>query len=101
MSTAEGGTQAPAGEVAADAAPPEERRLAPVKIKRSRTKAFLKHLTELPMLVLIAFAIAILIKTFLVQAFFIPSASMKPTLREGDRVLVEKISYALHTPRRG
>ena len=53
------------------------------------------------MLVLIAFGIAILIKTFLVQAFFIPSASMKPTLVEGDRVLVEKISYALHDPRRG
>lgn len=53
------------------------------------------------MLVIIAFAIAIVIKTFLVQAFFIPSASMKPTLVEGDRVLVEKISYALHDPRRG
>ena len=53
------------------------------------------------MLVLIAFGIAILIKSFLVQAFFIPSASMKPTLVEGDRVLVEKISYALHDPRRG
>ena len=74
----------------------------PVPIKRkSRWRSFLKHLTELPMLVLIAFGIAILIKTFLVQAFFIPSASMKPTLVEGDRVLVEKISYALHDPRRG
>lgn len=53
------------------------------------------------MLVIIAFGIAIVIKTFLVQAFFIPSGSMKPTLVEGDRVLVEKISYALHDPRRG
>ncbi len=53
------------------------------------------------MLVLIAFGIAIVIKTFLVQAFFIPSASMRPTLVEGDRVLVEKVSYALHDPRRG
>ena len=100
MSTAEGEAHAPAGDVAADPAA-EERRLAPVKVKRSRTKAFLKHLTELPMLVLIAFGIAILIKTFLVQAFFIPSGSMIPTLREGDRVLVEKVSYALHDPRRG
>ena len=101
MSTAEDQAQPPAG-AEGEAPAAEERRLAPVKIKRkSRTRAFLKHLTELPMLVLIAFGIAILIKTFLVQAFFIPSRSMVPTLREGDRVLVEKVSYALHTPRRG
>jgi len=53
------------------------------------------------MLVLIAFGIAIIIKTFLIQAFFIPSKSMLPALRVGDRVLVEKISYRLHDPRRG
>lgn len=63
-------------------------------------KGFLKHLTELPMLVLIAFGIAIIIKTFLIQAFFIPSKSMLPTLKVGDRVLVEKLSYRLHDPRR-
>lgn len=75
--------------------------LTPLRAKRrSRLKRFLKHLTELPMLVLIAFGIAIIIKTFLVQAFFIPSKSMLPTLRVGDRVLVEKISYRLHDPRR-
>lgn len=74
----------------------------PLTLKRkSRWKGFVKHLTELPMLVLIAFGIAILIKTFLVQAFFIPSKSMLPTLRVGDRVLVEKLSYALNDPRRG
>lgn len=66
-------------------------RLAPVRT----------HLTELPMLILAAFVIAVIIKTFLVQAFFIPSESMLPTLHPGDRVLVEKISYRLHDPRRG
>ncbi|MEA2432550.1 MAG: signal peptidase [Actinomycetota bacterium] len=53
------------------------------------------------MLVLLAFLIAIVIKTFVVQAFFIPSGSMIPTLRIGDRVLVEKLSYRLHDVERG
>ena len=53
---------------------------------------------ELPVLVLIAFAVALLIKTFVLQAFFIPSASMAPTLKEGDRVLVEKLSYLFGEP---
>lgn len=98
MSTTESDPSAPASPSPA----PLEPTGPPVPIKRkSPWRSLLKHLTELPMLVLIAFGIAILIKTFLVQAFFIPSASMKPTLVEGDRVLVEKISYALHDPRRG
>jgi signal peptidase I len=50
-------------------------------------------LREVPVLVLIAFAIAIVIKTFLVQAFYIPSESMERTLMPGDRVLVSKLSY--------
>lgn len=56
---------------------------------------------ELPVLVVIAFAVALLIKTFLLQAFYIPSASMEPTLVEGDRVLVEKVSYRFGGPDRG
>jgi signal peptidase I len=56
---------------------------------------------EFPFLLLVAFALALLIKTFLVQAFFIPSESMENTLNPGDRVLVNKVVYHLHTPRRG
>lgn len=56
---------------------------------------------ELPVLVVIAFVVALLIKTFLLQAFYIPSASMEPTLVEGDRVLVEKVSYRFGEPKRG
>jgi signal peptidase I len=63
-----------------------------------RKKGRLRFLRELPALILIAFVLAILIKTFLVQAFFIPSASMDPTLETGDRVLVEKF---LTHPHRG
>lgn len=68
---------------------------------RDRVRTLAGHLTELPMLILAAFLIAVVIKTFLVQAFFIPSESMLPALHPGDRVLVEKISYRLHDPNRG
>jgi signal peptidase I len=47
---------------------------------------------ELPLLIVIALALAWLIKTFLLQAFSIPSASMENTLRVGDRVLVDKLT---------
>jgi len=47
-------------------------------------------------LVILALIIALLIKTFLFQAFFIPSESMVPTLKVHDRVLVNKLSYKLH-----
>jgi signal peptidase I len=49
----------------------------------------------------VAFVLALLIKTFVVQAFYIPSESMESTLDVGDRVLVNKIVYHLHPPRRG
>jgi signal peptidase I len=45
-------------------------------------------------MVLTALLLAILIKSFLVQAFFIPSASMQPTLEPGDRILVCRVCTA-------
>ena len=61
---------------------------------------------EMPLLLVIAFVVAVLVKTFLVQAFFIPSGSMEPTLHgctgcSGDRVLVNKLVYDFHDPRPG
>lgn len=47
---------------------------------------------ELPLLIGIALILALLIKTFLVQAFSIPSDSMMNTLQRGDRVLVDKLT---------
>jgi signal peptidase I len=58
-------------------------------------------LGELPLLLGVAFVIAFLVKTFVAQAFFIPSESMVHTLEVGDRVLVSRMSYKMHDPRRG
>lgn len=71
---------------------------APNKKKAKGDGAFFK---ELPFLILIAFGLALLIKTFFLQAFFIPSESMVPTLLVKDRVLVNKIPYRFRDPRRG
>ncbi len=56
---------------------------------------------EWAILIVAALVIAIVIRTFVFQAFYIPSESMVPTLKIGDRVLVNKLSYKLHDPRRG
>jgi signal peptidase I len=48
-----------------------------------------------------ALVVALLVTRFLVQAFFIPSLSMFPTLDKDDRVLVNKLSYDLHEVNRG
>ncbi len=60
-----------------------------------------KAATEWVVLVVAAVVIALVIKTFLFQAFYIPSESMVPTLKVGDRVLVNKLSYRLHDVHRG
>ena len=56
---------------------------------------------ELPLLVLAALVVAIVIKTLLVQAFYIPSQSMEPTLQRGDRVLVCRFCYRIGDIQRG
>jgi signal peptidase I len=58
-------------------------------------------LRELPILVVVALGLALLIKTFLVQAFFIPSDSMQNTLQIGDRVLVNKLTTRFGEVKRG
>ena len=68
--------------------------------KRAK-KSKVSFLVELPILVLVALVVAVLIKTFLVQAFWIPSGSMIHTLEINDRVLVNKLSYAFGEPEPG
>lgn len=53
-------------------------------------------LVEWALIVVVALIAALLIKAFAIQAFFIPSGSMEPTLFPGDRVLVNKLSYDVH-----
>lgn len=49
----------------------------------------------------VALAIAIIMRLFVAEPRFIPSNSMEPTLHIGDRLLVEKVSYRLHSPESG
>jgi signal peptidase I len=56
---------------------------------------------EIPLLIGLAILIAFLVKTFVAQAFYIPSGSMIPQLDIGDRVVVSKLAYDLHDPHRG
>ena len=56
---------------------------------------------ELPVLVVVALALALAIKTFVVQAFYIPSESMENTLLTNDRVLVNKLVYHVRDIERG
>jgi signal peptidase I len=79
-----------ADQAASEGVSPHERR-------RPRIPAWL----EFPLLIVGAFLVAFLVKTFLVQAFYIPSGSMEDTLQVGDRVLVNKVVYHLRDVERG
>ncbi|MFG1805659.1 signal peptidase I [Streptomyces sp. NPDC049040] len=72
---------------------------APSRRGPARQRAMWK---EIPLLVGIALVLALVIKTFFVQAFSIPSESMQNTLQPGDRVLVDKLTpWFGSTPERG
>ena len=76
-----------------------ERRKLQRKVKRRRRRGAVK---EIPLLVGVAVLIALVLKTFLVQAFVIPSGSMEQTIRIGDRVLVDKFTpWFGSEPKRG
>ena len=61
---------------------------APAKARKRRS-----FWRELPVLIIVALLIALLIKSFVVQAFFIPSGSMENTLQIDDKILVNKLVY--------
>ena len=66
-----------------------------------RSSSPLRGALEWVLILLGAVAVAFVIKTFLFQAFYIPSVSMEPTLKVQDRVIVNKLSYDFHDVHRG
>jgi len=58
-------------------------------------------LREFPILVIVALAVSLIIKSFLVQFFYIPSGSMENTLQINDRVAVNKIPFISNSIKRG
>ena len=67
----------------------------PTEKTQAPKKSIAREYTEA---ILIALLLALLIRTFIVQAFKIPSGSMKKTLLIGDHILVSKFSYGTHIP---
>src|SRR5258708_4079488 len=111
-STAESSGQAEDGDAAApdgnaappdgNAAPPDGKTASggpkPPARRGRRKRSFWR---EFPILVVIALLLAIVIKTYAIQAFFIPSGSMENTLEINDRVLVNKLVYDVRSIHRG
>lgn len=68
----------------------------PAKLRRSH-----RTLIEWGAILVVAVLAAVLLRTFVIQPYFIPSGSMEPTLEINDKVLVDKLSYHLHSVHRG
>ena len=69
--------------------------------RASRPRSGLSVLSEMVILIAVALTVALLIKTFVVQPFFIPSGSMENTLMIGDKILVNKLVYDIRPIGRG
>ncbi len=70
-------------------------------VEDTSTQDRIRSVVEWIAVIVGALIVALVVKTFLFQAFYIPSESMEPTLDVGDRVLVNKLSYDLHDVNRG
>ncbi|HEX3812804.1 MAG TPA: signal peptidase I [Mycobacteriales bacterium] len=70
-------------------------------VRRRRRRAKRRRLLEWPVLVGMALLVALVVRTFVLQSFYIPSGSMFDTLKINNRVVVNKLSYHLHPIHRG
>ena len=68
---------------------------------KNEDRAFARNVLEWIVVLGAAVAVAIILRTFVFQAFYIPSESMETTLYKDDRLLVNKVSYRLHDVNRG
>ena len=69
--------------------------------RRRRKRSATRNAIEWVLVLMGALLVALVVKTWLFQAFYIPSGSMEPTLHVSDRVLVNKVSYDIGDVERG
>lgn len=69
--------------------------------EKKRIHPFWRGFREIVVIVVVALALSALIRAFLLQAFYVPSASMEQTLRPGDRIIASKITTELSGVSRG
>jgi signal peptidase I len=98
---AAGETDSNGGPVAGGSRPRGNAITEPQQGRRRRKRPNMSWWVELPILLVFALVLALLIKSFVVQAFFIPSSSMENTLEIGDKVLVNKLVYDFRSIHRG
>ncbi len=69
--------------------------------KGNNLKGLLKHwVFDWTETIVVAFVLALIIRAFFLQVFWIPSSSMEPTLLINDRIVVNKVAYHFRDPRR-
>lgn len=73
----------------------------PATSTQDESPSFLRWLLELVVMVALAFALATVVRTFVVQPYIIPSGSMIPTIEISERVLANKFIYRFESPKRG
>jgi signal peptidase I len=71
------------------------------KPERTRARRAARSFVGWLLLVAVGLTAAVLVKIHVAEPFYIPSPSMEPSLRPGDRVVVDKVRYRLGDPRRG
>ncbi|MBI4398113.1 MAG: signal peptidase I [Candidatus Omnitrophica bacterium] len=73
----------------------------PARNKHDRQELVRYLIDEWVKPIAIALALALVIRAYIVQAYKIPTGSMRSTLLENDKILVDKVSYRFHDPQRG